>query len=135
MARLYREAPVNSIWEGSGNVMCLDVLRAARQDPAALPQLIDDLAGAHPDEEALGHMATRLRQWLSTDTLRQQQLARLISRDLVLLVQADLLLRHAPPCLSRAFVDSRLGHADGGVFGAQDLVLSHAGLFERVLPG
>ncbi|MBV2181941.1 MAG: acyl-CoA dehydrogenase family protein [Castellaniella sp.] len=134
MARLYREAPVNSIWEGSGNVMCLDVLRAVRQDAQPVAQAIDALARAHPGESALRATADRLLQGLRADPDQQQTLARRISQDLVLLVQSDLLLRHAPDWLSRAFVDSRLTGGGGRVYGAQPSGLASDALLRRAWP-
>ncbi|MGB6007336.1 acyl-CoA dehydrogenase family protein [Castellaniella sp.] len=134
MARLYREAPVNSIWEGSGNVMCLDVLRAARQAEALTTQEIDALAQAHADEPALRATADRLLRDLRLDAESQQGRARQIAQDLVLLVQADLLLRHAPECVSRAFVDSRLVGGGGRVYGAQALDLASDALLQRAWP-
>ncbi|HET8703986.1 acyl-CoA dehydrogenase family protein [Castellaniella sp.] len=135
MARLYREAPVNSIWEGSGNVMCLDVLRAARQEPQPVAQTVDGLARAHPGEPALRAAADRLLSALALDTDGQQAMARMVARDLVLLVQADLLLRHAPDWLSRAFVDSRLGAPGGDAFGARPVALASDALLQRAWPG
>ncbi len=134
MARLYREAPVNSIWEGSGNVMCLDVLRAARQEPDHIARSVDDLARSHPDAPALRQVADRLLACLRADDAQQQAGARLIARDLVLLVQADLLLRHAPDWLSRAFVDSRLAGDGGGVFGAPAVLPGADALLQRAWP-
>jgi len=135
MARLYREAPVNSIWEGSGNVMCLDVLRAARQEPQPVAQTVDGLARAHPGEPALRAAADRLLSALALDADGQQAMARMVARDLVLLVQADLLLRHAPDWLSRAFVDSRLGAPGGDAFGARPVALASDALLQRAWPG
>ena len=134
MARLYREAPVNSIWEGSGNVMCLDVLRAARQEPEPVAQLIDGLARAHPGEPALRMAADRVLSVLALDAESRQAMARMVARDLVLLVQADLLLRHAPDEVSRAFVDSRLATAGGDVVGARPVALASDVLLQRAWP-
>lgn len=134
MARLYREAPVNSIWEGSGNVMCLDVLRAARQAAEPIAQTIDALARAHAGEPALRATADRLLNRLQMDAEQQQILARQIAQDLVLLVQADLLLRHAPAPVSRAFVDSRLTGGGGRVYGAQSQDLASAAILQRAWP-
>lgn len=134
MPRLYREAPVNSIWEGSGNVMCLDVLRAARQEPQFVAQAIDGLARAHAGEPGLRAAADRLLAALALDADGQQAMARMVARDLVLLVQADLLLRHAPQVVSRAFVDSRLGADGGDAFGARPVVLASDALLRRAWP-
>jgi len=134
MARLYREAPVNSIWEGSGNVMCLDVLRAARHADPHVTQEIDALAHVHADEPGLRAAADRLLRGLQADPEAQQAQARQIAQDLVLLVQADLLLRHAPGPVSRAFVDSRLSGSGGRVYGAQAVGLAPDVLLQRAWP-
>ncbi|MFT0531263.1 acyl-CoA dehydrogenase family protein [Castellaniella hirudinis] len=133
MARLYREAPVNSIWEGSGNVMCLDVLRAARHAGAYLGQAVDALAQSHPGEPALRDTASRLLRGLQAPQ-PPVHLARQMAQDLVLLAQADLLLRHAPAAVSRAFVDSRLADA-GRVYGAGLTDLTSEALLQRAWPG
>ncbi|CAM5216841.1 Putative acyl-CoA dehydrogenase OS=Castellaniella defragrans OX=75697 GN=HNR28_001112 PE=3 SV=1 [Castellaniella defragrans] len=134
LARLYREAPVNSIWEGSGNVMCLDVLRAARQDPQRTAQLVDGLASAHSGTPELRGVAQRLLQALQADEARQQGCARAMARDLVLLVQADLLLRHAPAEVSASFVQSRLVQGNGPVYGASAVPLASSALLARAWP-
>lgn len=134
MARLYREAPVNSIWEGSGNVMCLDVLRAAQRSGALISQSIEALVRQHTDEPALRTVAERLLQGLQADAEQQQWRARQLAQDLVLLVQADLLLRHAPEVVARAFVDSRLAQDGGRVYGAQSVNLASDALLQRAWP-
>jgi putative acyl-CoA dehydrogenase len=120
MARLFREAPVNSIWEGSGNVMCLDVLRALAREPEAGRLLLEDLgrmAGAVP----------RLRaEWqalcadLAADATQAQAQARNLAMRLVLLAQACLLRESAPAEVADAFVATRLGARWGRVAGAFD---------------
>lgn len=134
LARLYREAPVNSIWEGSGNVMCLDVLRAARQDPQRTAQFIDGLASAHPGEGMLRTLSQRLLEVLRSDDDTQQRQARMVARDLVLLVQADLLLRHAPADVSGPFIQSRFVDGSDQVYGARSAALASDALFERACP-
>lgn len=134
LARLYRETPVNSIWEGSGNVMCLDVLRAARQNPQRTAQLIDGLAAAHPDAGVLRAVSQRLLGALQSDEDSQQRQARMVARDLVLLVQADLLLRHAPADVSGSFIQSRFGDGGDQVYGARSAVLASDSLLERAWP-
>ncbi|MER1967141.1 acyl-CoA dehydrogenase family protein [Castellaniella sp. GW247-6E4] len=134
MARLYREAPVNSIWEGSGNVMCLDVLRAARHAPDAVGRAVSGMAAAHPGETAVQAAAQRLLEAWRRPEDEQQAAARYTAQDLVLLVQADLLLRHAPDWLARAFVDSRLGGGGGRVYGAQAAMLASDALLRRAWP-
>ncbi|MDN5843676.1 MAG: isovaleryl-CoA dehydrogenase [Alcaligenaceae bacterium] len=134
MPRLYREAPVNSIWEGSGNVMCLDVLRAVSHDPDAAAELVEGIARAHPDRLPLQHLAQDLMAGFRAGDEAQQQAARYTSQTLVLLVQADLLLRHAPQWLADAFIDSRLGASGGRVFGVQVLAPAGDALFQRAWP-
>ncbi|MGN6599389.1 MAG: isovaleryl-CoA dehydrogenase [Actinomycetes bacterium] len=134
MPRYYREAPVNSIWEGSGNVNALDVLRALEREPAAVDALRDELshaAGLQPDYDASLHA---LESALSQPA---PQLARRLVERAALLLQAGLLLRHAPREVADAFVASRLTDPDqvlGSLPNGVDVaaVLARAG---RGLPG
>ena len=117
LARLYREAPVNSIWEGSGNVMCMDVLRAARQDEntvdALLSALTATLAG-HPEWQAL---LAGLRRDLARPPHEQEQRARRIAQRLVLALQASLMAAHAGELAGSAFLASRRDADHGQVAG------------------
>ncbi len=109
MPRLYREAPLGSIWEGSGNVMALDVLRALRATPAALDVFLaeaDEAAGA--DARLDAHLA-RLRADLA-DPADLEHRARRVVEGLALALQASLLVRHAPPAVADAFCAARLEH-------------------------
>ena len=115
MPRLYREAPVNSIWEGSGNIMCLDVLRALGRDRAFSSALLDELEQDAAGEARLAGRVAALRAAL-LDENDIQAGARGVMRDLVLLTQASLLRRHAPQIVADAFVASRFGEA-GRVIG------------------
>jgi putative acyl-CoA dehydrogenase len=114
LPRLYREAPVNSIWEGSGNVMCLDVLRALRHDPAAAEALAVELAPSRGADGALDAAADRLLAQLRAPD--DEAGGRRLAEQLVLAVQAALLTRHAPAAVADAFRASRLGRL-GGSFG------------------
>jgi putative acyl-CoA dehydrogenase len=105
LPRLYREAPVNSIWEGSGNVMGLDLLRALQREPATREALQMQLAGAARDDARIAAAVGALLSRLHAPTEAQ---ARCIAEDLVLTWQATLLLRHAPAAVSDAFIASRL---------------------------
>lgn len=109
MPRLYREAPVNSIWEGSGNINALDVLRILQREPSSLEALRVELA------PALGeHRVARAAQQLEQD-LRDRDTLEVRARSLVeriaVLWQATLLLQHAPECVSNAFIVSRIGES------------------------
>ncbi|MBV6273801.1 isovaleryl-CoA dehydrogenase [Alcaligenaceae bacterium CGII-47] len=135
MPRLLREAPVNSIWEGSGNVMCLDVLRAVRRHPEQAIQLVEGLVQEHAQQPLLVQAAhTLIGQFRMTDEV-QQLGARYTAQLLVLLVQADLMLRHTPDWLARIFIESRLGAPGGRVFGGQAIAaLASDALFARAWP-
>ena len=115
MPRLYREAPVNSIWEGSGNVMCLDVLRAIGRTPNAADILHHELDGGG-DARSKAFVEKLERRMGGADRNDEAQ-ARILVRDLVLALQAALLIKHAPPAVADAFCASRLGDSAGGVFG------------------
>ena len=117
MPRLHREAPVNSIWEGAGNIMCLDVLRALERMPDAAELLLRQLADGAAADKRLHALADRLARKLSAREWKDESQARTIVRDLVLAMQAALLLRHAPPAVAEAFCLSRLGEEPGGTFG------------------
>ncbi len=121
LARLYRETPVNSIWEGSGNVMCLDVMRAFAREPAALFELLDGLEADAAEDGAITREITLLRALLqgAPDTLEAR--GRQVAQRLVLLVQAALLRQHAPAFVADAFIATRLADpAWGRVVGAID---------------
>ncbi len=117
MARMYREAPVNSIWEGSGNVMCLDVLRAIAKEEEGFELLLNELqvtASAHP---ALRDSINALRQDLAHSAEQQEILARRITQRLVLIIQSCLMLEYAPAASAEIFFSSRSDAACGRVFG------------------
>lgn len=123
MARLYREAPVNSIWEGSGNVMCLDVLRAIARDPEGMHLLLKELQGS--SNISVQALADDLHEYLSLPANQQESGARYFVQSLVLALQALLMCRHAPPVLAQAFIDTRLELRTERAFG---------GINQRVQP-
>jgi putative acyl-CoA dehydrogenase len=114
MPRLYREAPVNSIWEGSGNVMCLDVLRALARIPSAVEVLKAEM---ETDDTRVNAFAARLTARLTSSDRNDERQARALTRDLVLALQATLLARHAPATVADAFCASRLVEEAGSTFG------------------
>ncbi len=117
LARLYREMPVNSIWEGSGNVMCLDVLRAFGRSPVAGTVLLDVLAasrGAHPAYDAAFERLAALLSARAAD----EASARGFVRRLVTLMQGSLLLGSGSATIANAFCATRLaGDGWGAAFG------------------
>lgn len=133
LARIYREMPVNSIWEGSGNIMCLDVLRALRKAPdvvEALAAELDAARGAHP---AYDRFSAALKDRLA-DAAEFESGARRLTQDLALAVQASLLARHAPKFVSDAFCRSRLQAGLGGAFGTLAPDSPFDALIERAMP-
>ncbi|MFC5547247.1 isovaleryl-CoA dehydrogenase [Massilia aerilata] len=120
LARLYREFPVNSIWEGSGNVMCLDVLRAFGKSPEARAALAQELGLAAGIDARYDAWCARLLEELAGGTnpaATSEFGARRLAERLVVGVQGGLLLRHAPVFVSDAFVASRIAREVGGAFG------------------
>ncbi len=113
LARLYREAPVNSIWEGSGNVMCLDVLRAAQQDENTVDTLLSALSATLAGHSEWQAMIAGLRHDLRLPRPEQEMLARRIAQRLVLALQASLMAAHAGGTAASVFLTSRR-HADHG---------------------
>jgi putative acyl-CoA dehydrogenase len=130
MPRLYREAPVNSIWEGSGNVMCLDVLRAIGRTPN-----IGEVLRAEIDsgDARLKSFAADLFERLAAPERNDETQARGLTRDLVLALQAALLVKHAPPAVADAFCASRLA-GDSAAFGLLPRGLDLRAIAERALP-
>jgi putative acyl-CoA dehydrogenase len=112
LPRLYREAPVNAIWEGSGNVICLDVLRALVREPAAVPALLDEIRLAKGGDPRLDTWTARLETEL-VDPLDAELRARRTVERIALALQASLLVRYAPPFVADAFCAARLGGAEG----------------------
>lgn len=133
LARLYREFPVNSIWEGSGNVMCLDLLRAFGKTPAARDALAAELALAGRGNDAFNTYAQRLLADLEQPQGDEYGARRLAER-IVVAVQGALLLRHAPPFVADAFVASRIAVDVGGAYGRLPAGVDCAAILARALP-
>lgn len=133
MPRLYREAPVNAIWEGSGNVQCLDVLRALSKTPAVLDAFFAEVAQARGAHAVLDRFVAAL----ATD-LKDLQEVEYRARDLVdrmaLALQAALLLRHAPAFVSDAFCHSRLGQRGQHHCGTLPRGVDAAAIIARATP-
>ncbi|MDQ0670778.1 acyl-CoA dehydrogenase family protein [Pseudomonas sp. W2I6] len=115
LPRLYREAPVNSTWEGSGNVQCLDVLRALSKEPGVLEALFVELGDGHGHK----HLARHIEQLKSAfmDTQDIQYRARQLTEDIAVTLQAKLLLEAGNASVSDGFIASRLGESSGRVYG------------------
>ena len=116
MPRLYRESPLNSIWEGSGNVQCLDVLRGMAKNPAALEAFFVEVGEAGGADERLDTAAAELREELrDLDAIEAR--ARRIVEWMALVLQGSLLVRYGDEAVADAFCASRLGGDAGRAFG------------------
>jgi putative acyl-CoA dehydrogenase len=135
LARMAREMPVNSIWEGSGNIMCLDVLRAFAKSPATREAVLDELSGARGQERHFDTAFERFAAGIEAAALTEAH-ARRFAQAFVILMQAKLLIAGAANAQARAaaegFCATRLGdHGWGAVFGASDAQVDSAAILNR----
>jgi putative acyl-CoA dehydrogenase len=133
MARLYREAPLNSIWEGSGNVNVLDVLRGMAREPGAWDAFRAEVLLASGADHRLDAALTSLEAELA-DTSDIEVRARRLVEHMALVLQGSLLVRFAPPAVSDAFCASRLGSDWGHAFGTLPPGTDTAAIVERATP-
>ncbi len=132
MPRLYREAPLMGIWEGSGNVSALDTLRAMATRPECIEVLFDELARTNGQDRRLDVHVERLRPQLG-DFETIQYRARAIAEHICLALQGSLLVRHGHPAVAEAFLATRLDRQWGGAFGTMPTGLDLATILERAL--
>jgi putative acyl-CoA dehydrogenase len=137
LPRLLRDAPLNSIWEGSGNVTALDVLRALHRSPDSADALLAEVATAEA-EPLVATAAAGLRaavKDVAADPVAAQRQARLLAGQIAVTLQAALLVRHAPAAVAAAFCASRLGLPPAGgpaaPFGSLPAGLDLAAIVER----
>ncbi|GAA1417478.1 acyl-CoA dehydrogenase family protein [Catellatospora coxensis] len=133
MPRLYREAPLNGIWEGSGNVNALDVLRALAREPQSLAAYEQEVAAGLGGDARLDQAWQELRKELA-DTADAELRARRTVERMALVLQGSLLVRHAPAAVADAFCASRLAGDRGLAFGTLPAGLDLAAILERVPP-
>ncbi|MFJ4788563.1 acyl-CoA dehydrogenase family protein [Streptomyces sp. NPDC088794] len=131
MPRHYREAPLLSIWEGSGNVNALDVLRALRREPGTAQAFFDELALAQGADARLDAAVTRLENLLVNGS---ETGARRLVEHMALTLQASLLVRHAPPAVADAFCATRLGGDWGHSFGTLPDTADLGAILDRARP-
>ncbi len=130
MARIYREMPLNSIWEGAGNIMAIDLLRALRKADV-VSALAKELAPAKGAHRALDHLAAILPTRIDGATEIE---ARRLAQDVALAVQASLLYQTAPEAVFTAFCQSRLGGDWGQAFGTLGAQTDFDAIIQRALP-
>ncbi|MDX2595773.1 acyl-CoA dehydrogenase family protein [Streptomyces sp. WI03-4A] len=133
LPRLVRESPLNSIWEGAGNVQALDVLRALRREPGALDACLTEIGRAHGADHRLDRAVKDLFTELADLDGVEARARRLVER-LALVLQGSLLVRYAPPAVADAFCASRLGGDRGAAFGTLPSGLDLASVVERARP-
>ena len=121
MARIFKEAPVNTIWEGSGNVMCLDVLRAIQREPESIQLLFQSFAQVAKHQPVLQQELQQLTQLFQQSPDALQFMARSLVSRLVILAQAILLQQYAPAYVAGAFIQSRYQAFHGRVVGMLEL--------------
>ncbi len=133
LPRLYREAPLNSIWEGSGNVICLDVLRAMGRSPESVEAFFDEVGLARSGEPRLDAFVSALRRELTNFDDIEARARRLVEK-MALALQASLLIRHSDPAVADAFCASRLNSDHGLAFGTLPAGVDFARIIERSRP-
>jgi putative acyl-CoA dehydrogenase len=133
MPRLYRQQPLQSIWEGSGNVICLDVLRALHRLPETLDEFMAECRGAAGAEPALDDWVDALERELRDPDERETRARRLVER-LALALQASLLVRYGDPAVAEAFCASRLAADRDLAFGTLPAGVDAAAIVERHRP-
>jgi putative acyl-CoA dehydrogenase len=131
MARIYREMPLNSIWEGAGNIMALDMLRGLRKGDA-VAALAKELAPARGQHAALDRLAEALPARI--EAMASETEARRLAQDVALAVQAALLAQTAPPAVVGSFCASRLGGDWGNAFGTLGAGTDFDSIIERASP-
>ncbi|QIE55750.1 DNA alkylation response protein [Pikeienuella piscinae] len=134
LPRLYREAPLNAIWEGSGNVIALDVLRTLAKAPEALDAFLAEVGAAGARRARLGAAMAELKGLLAGGAIHERD-ARHVAERMALILQAALLVEGAPAPVGDAFVASRLGETGGLTFAAHRAEMDEALLLGRAMAG
>ncbi|MCX5330569.1 acyl-CoA dehydrogenase family protein [Streptomyces sp. NBC_00140] len=133
MPRLVRESPLNSIWEGAGNIQALDVLRALQREPLALNAYLQEVGKARGADHRLdGAIKNLLTELADLEGIEAR--ARRLTERLALVLQGSLLVRFAPPEVADAFCASRLGGDGGSAFGTLPPTLDLASVVDRSRP-
>jgi len=133
LPRLFRQSPVNGVWEGSGNVICLDVLRALGREPEALDAYWEEIGAAAGGDTRLARAVDDLHVDLA-DAGSLEPRARSVVERMALVFQASLLVRHAPTPVAEAFCGSRLGPSGAGTFGTLPAGTDLSAIRERHTP-
>ena len=134
MPRLYREAPLNSVWEGSGNVICLDVLRALRREPETRDAILGELKPGLTGDTASAALLSDVESLLDR-VHSEERLARELTEKLAIAFQLSLLRRHAPSVVSDAYASMRLDGRSRLTYGAASMSEAAAlEVLDRAMP-
>jgi putative acyl-CoA dehydrogenase len=133
MPLLFRESPLNSIWEGSGNVNALDVLRALSREPEALNAWITEVGRASGEDPRLDRAIASVLETLA-DTSALEVGARRLAGQMAACLQGSLLVRFGPPAVADAFCATRLGQEYGGTFGTLPRGIDLRSIVTRTTP-
>ncbi len=133
MPRLFRESPVNAIWEGSGNVQCLDTLRALDKEPEVLTAFFKEVSEARGSDARFDRFLAKLQKDF-TDTDQVEYRARNLIDRLALAMQASLLIRHSTPAVADGFCASRLESRGGLNYGNLPTGTDARAIIERATP-
>jgi putative acyl-CoA dehydrogenase len=133
MPRLFRESPLNGIWEGSANVICLDVLRAMAREPVALEAFVGEIDAARGADARLDATVARVRHELG-DLVGIEARARRVVEAMGLALQGSLLVRFGHPAVAEAFCASRLAGVEGLALGTLPPGLDLGTIIERSRP-
>jgi putative acyl-CoA dehydrogenase len=133
LPRLFRQSPLNGVWEGSGNVICLDVLRAIAREPASLDAYWDEVGLAAGADRRLDESIAVLRKECE-DTDAIESRARRLVEHLAVVFQGALLVRHAPAPIADAFCASRLGGNTSHAFGTMPAGIDMRSIIDRARP-
>jgi putative acyl-CoA dehydrogenase len=132
MPRLFRQSPLNSIWEGSGNVICLDVLRAMSREPDSVAAFVTEVEAAHGSCVLLDSAIARVKDRLAAP--HSEADARRLVEEMALALQGSILVRHGPAAATDAFCSTRLAERPGYAFGAVASTMDCDAILERASP-
>jgi putative acyl-CoA dehydrogenase len=133
MPRLFRESPLNGIWEGSGNVICLDVLRAIRRQPESAVAFFEEVGLARGADHRLDAAADELRRRVDDASAGEAEARRMVEK-MALVLQGALLVRHGHPAIADAFCASRVAGDWGRSFGTLPAGVEVAAIVARATP-
>jgi putative acyl-CoA dehydrogenase len=132
MPRIFRQSPLNSIWEGSGNVICLDVLRAMMKEPESVAAFVDELQAAHGENPALDAAIDAIKNRLVQPPGEHE--ARHLVEQMAVALQASILVRQGPAAVADAFCATRLADRPGFAYGGSGIAIDTAALLDRAMP-